>query len=210
MNEELREILEKVRDLYMRYGIKSITMDDVASNLGISKKTLYKYVCDKDDLVGKIVDLEIEMQNNDMNCAQMDEYSAIEQLLMVSKIINHKLKQINPATDYDLRKYYPAHYHRLVKARRERMYNKIIENIRKGKEEGLYRHELNEEIIAKLQLSRIENLADNDVFTIGEFTSNKFFLEIFIYHIRGIANETGVALLEQKLKNFDIDDLDKI
>jgi AcrR family transcriptional regulator len=207
MNEELKSILIKVRELYMRYGIKSITMDDVASNLGISKKTLYKYVCDKDDLVSRVVELEIELQQSDMNCDKREDLNAIEQLLMVSKIVNHKLKQMNPSTEYDLKKYYPAHYHKLVSARRERMYKNVVANIIKGKEEGLYRIDLNEDIIAKLQVSRIENMIDNDVFSISEFTSNKFFQEAFIYHIRGISNENGIAFLENKLKDFDIEDI---
>ena len=62
MNEELKNILLKVRELYMKYGIKSITMDDVAGELGISKKTLYQYVTDKDDLVGKFIDNEIAIE----------------------------------------------------------------------------------------------------------------------------------------------------
>lgn len=208
MNEELKSILLKVRELYMRYGIKSITMDDVASNLGISKKTLYKYVTDKEDLVAKTIDLELEMQKDNMNCKHGENLNAIEQLLFVSKMINHKLKQMNPSTEYDLRKYYPAHYHKLITARRNQMYSNVVANIVKGKEEGLYRLDLNDDIIAKLQVSRVENMMDNDVFSITEFTSNKFFQEIFIYHIRGIANEKGIAFLESKLKDFNIDDLD--
>jgi AcrR family transcriptional regulator len=208
MNEELKVILLKVRELYMRYGIKSITMDDVASNLGISKKTLYKYVTDKEDLVAKTIDLELEMQKDNMNCKHGENLNAIEQLLFVSKMINHKLKQMNPSTEYDLRKYYPAHYHKLITARREQMYSNVVANIVRGKDEGLYRLDLNEDIIAKLQVSRVENMMDNDVFSVTEFTSNKFFQEIFIYHIRGIANEKGIAFLESKLKDFNIDDLD--
>ena len=62
MNEDLKNILLKVRELYMKYGIKSITMDDVASEIGISKKTLYQFVTDKDELVGKFIDHEISLQ----------------------------------------------------------------------------------------------------------------------------------------------------
>ncbi len=208
MIEELEQILQKVRELYMRYGIKSITMDDVASNLGISKKTLYRHVRDKDDLVGRFVDQEIEIQRQDTSCIQKNSnLNAIEELLMVSKMINHKLKQVNPATEYDLKKYYPHHFARLVESRRERMYLSIIENIRKGKKEDLYRKELSEDIIGKLQVSRVESLVNNEVFSIEEFTSPKFFQEIFIYHIRGIANEKGISFLECKLKDFDIDDI---
>lgn len=206
MNEELKHILEKVRELYMRYGIKSITMDDVASVLSISKKTLYKYVTDKDDLVGKIVDQEIKIQQMDSSSILSSNLNAIEELMMVSKMINHKLKEINPSTEYDLRKYYPHHFQKLVDGRRKRMYTNIIANIRKGKKEGLYREDLNEEIIAKLQVSRIESMMENEIFSIEEFTSPRFFQEIFIYHIRGIANKKGIDFLENKLKDFDINE----
>lgn len=193
----------------MRYGIKSITMDDVASQLSISKKTLYQHVSDKDDLVGKVVDLEIELQQEDAKSIHEKKFNAIEQLLMVSKMVNHKLKQTNPATEYDLRKYYPQHYQRLVKFRRERMYSNVVMNIQKGKKEGIYRHELDEDVIGKLQVSRVENMMENDVFTIDEFTSPKFFHEVFIYHIRGIANKKGIDFLENKLKDYNIDDYNK-
>ncbi len=207
MDEELKHILLRVSDLYRKYGIKSITMDDVASQLGMSKKTLYQHVRDKDDLVGKVIDLELEIQEQEMECVQDASLNAIETLLLVSKVINHKLKQINPSTEYDLRKYYPQHFQKLVKARRERMYRNVVANIEKGKQEGLYREELDADVIGKLQVSRIEHMTENDLFGIDEFTSPRFFQEIFIYHIRGIANEKGIAFLESKLKDFDINDL---
>jgi TetR/AcrR family transcriptional regulator, cholesterol catabolism regulator len=207
MSEELKQLLLKVRELYMRYGIKSITMDDVASQLGISKKTLYKLVRDKDDLVGKIVDQEIEIQKNDSSCIFDKELNAIEELLMVSKMVNQKLKQVNPATEFDLRKYYPEHYQKLVNARREKMYENVVANLVKGKKEGFYRDDLIDDIIGKLQVSRIESMLDNEVFSIDEFTSPKFFQEIFVYHIRGISNKKGIDFLEKKLKDFNIDDI---
>lgn len=210
MNEDLKNLLERVKELYMRYGIKSITMDDVASRLGISKKTLYQYVTDKEDLVGKVVDLMLEVQDNDMECTHDSSLNAIEQLLMVSKMINHGLKQMNPSTEFDLKKYYPNHFQKLMNARRRRMYNNIVANIQKGKEEGLYRMDLDEDVIGKLQVSRIENMVENDFFGIDEFTSPRFFQEIFIYHIRGIANEKGIKFLEEKLHDFDIHDISKI
>ena len=207
MDEELKQILLKVRELYMRYGIKSITMDDVARSLSISKKTLYKHVRDKDDLVGKVVGQEIAIQHDESKCIQGANLNAIEELLVVSKKVNHKLKQHNPSTEYDLKKYYPEHYQILLNARQERMHANIVGNIKKGKEEGFFRDDLDEDIIAKLQVLRIEAMMENEVFSIDEFTSPKFFQEVFVYHIRGIANEKGIAFLENKLKDFNIDDL---
>jgi AcrR family transcriptional regulator len=203
MNEELKKILLKVRDLYTRYGIKSITMDEVAAELGISKKTLYQYVTDKDDLVGKFIDNEIELRQEEICKCFKTGFNAIEELFEISIYMNRLMKDQNPATEHDLKKYYPHHYHKTVKIRRERIYNYILLNLRKGKEEALYRHELNEEIIAKLYLSRVESIHINDLFTVEEFTSLKLFMELLIYHIRGIATDKGIIVLEKKVKELE-------
>jgi TetR/AcrR family transcriptional regulator, cholesterol catabolism regulator len=199
MNEELKNILLKVRELYMKYGIKSITMDDVAKELGISKKTLYQYVTDKDDLVGKFVDNEIAMRQEEIcNCFRSG-LNAIEELFEISIYMNRLTRNQNPATEYDLKKYYPQHFQKTDKARREGIYEYILLNLKKGIKEGLYREEMNKEIIAKLYLSRAENSHLNELFTREEFTSLKIFIEILTYHVRGIATEKGIDVLERKI-----------
>jgi TetR/AcrR family transcriptional regulator, cholesterol catabolism regulator len=202
MNEEFKNILSKVLCLYMKYGIKSVTMDDVAHELGISKKTLYQYVSDKNELVSKVVDIELEEKGKPFDEIYNGNLNAVEEAFEVHKVVNKLLRSYNPSTEYDLKKYYPVLYSKIAKVRRERMYNHIFYNLKKGKEEGLYRSELNEEFIAKIQLSRIENAFDNGIFTQEEMLSPKLFFEFFIYHIRGIANEKGIAILEQKLKEL--------
>jgi DNA-binding XRE family transcriptional regulator len=203
MIDDLKNILLKVRELYMKYGIKSITMDDVARELGISKKTLYQFVTDKDDLVGKFIDNEIDLRQEEIcKCFQI-RFNAIEELFQISLFMNKMMRDQNPATEHDLKKYYPHHYQKTVKSRRERMYNYILMNIKKGKEEGLYRKEMNEEIIAKLYLSRTENIHFNELFTVEEFTSVKLFVELLTYHVRGMATDKGIIVLDEKLKELE-------
>jgi TetR/AcrR family transcriptional regulator, cholesterol catabolism regulator len=203
VNEDLKNILLKARDLYMKYGIKSITMDDVARELSISKKTLYQYVIDKDDLVGKFIDYEIEVRQEQICKCFSSGYNAIEELFEISGFMNKLMRELNPATEHDLKKYYPHHYQKTVKTRRERMYSYILLNLQKGKEEGLYRPDLDEEVIAKLYLSRSENTHFNELFTVEEFTSLKLFTELLAYHVRGIATEKGIFILEKKLKELE-------
>lgn len=203
MNEELKNILLKVRELYMKYGIKSITMDDVATELGISKKTLYQYITDKDDLVGKFIDNEIILRQDEICKCFKTDFNAIEELFEITIFMNRLLKDQNPATDHDLKKYYPHHYLKMVKTRRERIFNYILMNLKKGKEEGLYRENLNEELIAKLYLSRVECIHLNDLFTVEEFTSVKLFMELLVYHVRGIASEQGIIILEKKIRELE-------
>ena len=203
MNEEQKRILLKVSELYTKYGIKSITMDDVARELGISKKTLYQFVSDKNELVGKFIDLEIEIKQKEIcNCFKQN-LNAIEGLFEISQLMNRTMKEQNPSVEYDLKKYYPQHYQKILKARREGMYKYILLNLEQGIAEGFYRKELNVDIIAKLHLFRLENTFLSDIFSSDEANSPEIFNEIFIYHIRGISNEKGIKFLEQKIKEVE-------
>lgn len=203
MNDELKNILSKVGELYKKYGIKSITMDDVARELGISKKTLYQYVTDKDDLVGKIIDNEISLRHEEICKCFRIGYNAIEELFEISMFMNRMIRSQNSATEHDLKKYYPVHYEKTLKARREGIYNYILLNLKKGINEGLYRKELNKEVIAKLYLWRSENAHLDELFTVEEFTSTKLFIELLTYHVRGIATEKGILVLEKKIKELE-------
>jgi len=191
----------------MKYGIKGITMDDVANELGISKKTLYQYVTDKDDLVGKFIDFEIEIRQEEICRCFKTGFNSIEELFEISIFMNKIIRSQNPATEHDLKKYYPHHYEKIVKARREGVYNYILMNLKKGKEEGLYRKEIDNEIIAKLYLSRSESIHTNDLFTVEEFTSFRLFVELLTYHIRGIATEKGINVLEKKIKEIETNNI---
>lgn len=203
MNDELKNILIKVRELYTKFGIKSITMDDVARELGISKKTLYQYITDKDDLVGKYIDNEIALRQEEICKCFRIGYNAIEELFEISSFMNKLMRNQNSATEYDLRKYYPAHYHKTVNARRQGIYDYIMTNLKKGIKEGLYRKEMDLEVIAKLYLWRTENVHFDELFTVEEFTSIKLFTELINYHVRGIATEKGIVVLEKKLKELE-------
>jgi TetR/AcrR family transcriptional regulator, cholesterol catabolism regulator len=202
MNEDKDVILLKVSELYMKYGIKSITMDDVARDLGVSKKTLYQYVDNKDELVGKFIDHEIEMRQKGICKCFRVGYNAIEELFEISLFMNKLMREQNPATEHDLKKYYPHHFQKITVARREGIYKYILQNLKKGISEGLYRDEMNEEIIARLYLSRTESLRLDDLYTKEEFTSKQIFTELLSYHIRGIATGKGIIVLEKKIEEL--------
>jgi AcrR family transcriptional regulator len=178
-------------------------MDDVASELGISKKTLYQYVADKEDLVGKVIDYEIKIRQEEVCRCFKTGFNAIEELFEISIFMNKIMRNQNPATEYDLKKYYPEQYQKTIKSRREGMYKYILSNLKKGKEEGLYREDMNVEVIAKLYLARSENIHFSELFSVEEFTSFNLFLELITYHVRGIATEKGIEELEKKIKGLE-------
>ena len=204
MNKELENILHKVSELYQRYGIKSVTMDDVARKLGISKKTLYIHVENKNDLVSKVLDFTLQEKNCAIDKIFDKRLNAIEELLEVGIHIVKTTREYNLSVEYDLKKYYPELYHRMHTIRKDRMYEAVLENIHKGKKEGLFRTNMDDEIIAKMQTSRFINMHTDEFFETNDILNPKYILELFIYHIRGIANKKGIEILEQTLKKINI------
>ncbi|MCF6241479.1 MAG: TetR/AcrR family transcriptional regulator [Bacteroidales bacterium] len=179
-------------------------MDDVARELGISKKTLYQHVTNKSELVEMVIRSEMEKASQKHMSIQQMNLNAIEELFEVSKIMNEHLKKHNPALFYDLRKYYPKLYHEIKKNKREKTYESVLRNLKKGIFEGLYRKEIKAEIIAKLYVSRIEHSYEESIFSLEEITSIEVFNEILIYHLHGICNEKGLDILREKLKKQEL------
>lgn len=200
----MEEIILRVTQLYMKYGIRSVTMDDVARELCISKKTLYLHFKDKDDLVKKVIESYMKVLHKEIDRSQCSSMNAIENLLQMSRFLTQMLKQANPSVTYDLKKYYPTIWNKIAMSRRDHIFNQIKGNMIQGIKEGLYRTDLDVEILTHLYLFRIETSEIFEVMEEKKFSFENVFREIFIYHIRGIANKKGIEFLEKKLK---IDDL---
>lgn len=202
MDDKLKHILSLVYELYNKFGIKSITMDDVARELGISKKTLYQHVKDKADLVEKAMMQKTLRYRTNIKTIVKKNMNAIVELLEVNAYMNEMMQERNPSLQYDLRKYYPEIYNRLMDDTRQRMYESIHGNLLKGQKEGIYREEMNIEIICKLHMARMEYKYSSTSFSPEELHSSAVLREIFLYHLHGITNEKGVQVLNEKLKQY--------
>ena len=199
MDKKLKNLLIRVYQLYNKYGIKSVTMDDVARELGISKKTLYQFVHDKAELVDKVISFNTVKHREAIYDIVKKGYNAIEELLKVNEYMNVMMKEQNPTLDYDLKKYYPELHARLLDESRKRMWDSIRQNLKKGQDEGLYRKDMDIDIISKIHMTRLEHRYTSDSYTITELNSEKIMKEIFIYHLHGIASEEGLRVLREKL-----------
>jgi AcrR family transcriptional regulator len=202
MKDKVQNILDHVSKLYHRYGIKSITMDDVARNLGISKKTLYEHFRDKKDLVGQVLQSEYNQGCQVFDALEHRNLNAIEELFEIYSLINSQVQEYNPSMEYDIRKYYPELHSHIRSARRKMLFDNSIRNMLKGKKEGLFRKNLNAELIAKLHLFRIENLYNSDLFTPEDLSSFDTFHELFVYHLQGIMSEKGRAFFDKNFSRF--------
>lgn len=202
MKFDSSEILEKVRNLYHKYGIKSVTMDDVARELNVSKKTLYQCVTDKEDLVRKVVNLEFTEAEKEINKILEKETNAIEISYKISEKMRKKISTYPSTVEYDLNKYYPEIYSELIKRRRDKMLNSFIKNMNLGISQGYFRKDLKTEIIAHIQVVRIEANHDEMYNTLKKYSVSEIFREVYIYHLRGICSQKGIDYLENNiLKN---------
>jgi AcrR family transcriptional regulator len=200
MEEKLQEILPKVTETFMKFGIKSVTMDDIARNLRISKKTLYQFVSDKNDLVSKC----IKHEHSEDKCRIKEildrNLNAIDEMFAIMEMVSEQLKQVHPSIFYDLEKYYPEAWNEFHSFKNEFVFDIIRNNIEKGKSEGHYRADVNAVVIARMYVNRMDDLWNPDVFPPSEFKFHDLYLEVMRYHIRGIASQEGIDYLVQKVK----------
>jgi len=201
---EKLEIAQKMCNLYKSYGIKSITMDDAARHLGISKKTLYAHFSDKTELVRESVREEIKTKQKNFAVYAQKTDNALEELLEYYKIQIKMIFDYKPNFIYDLKKYYPDIYNEYVNIKREKILDSVEKNILKGISEGFFRTEIDAGIISRLTLMRIEGMIHSGLFSIDEMMSPKVFTEIFIYHVYGIVTDKGRLYFENHKKELTL------
>lgn len=200
LDERGLELLEKTAQLFMRFGIKSMTMDDIARQLGVSKKTLYLYVNDKNDLVEKVMQSIVEHEKALANTLCNTYPNAIDMLFELSKDISQKFGQIHPSINYDLQKYHPEAWMIFEDFRTKFVASCIEDNIRRGIEQGLYRDNMDPYVIAKLYSYKMDLCTDSESFPPDRYNFKQIHLEMMRYHIRGIASEKGLNYLMEKVK----------
>jgi AcrR family transcriptional regulator len=201
--EKLDYILRSSMALFENYGIKSISMDDIARELGMSKKTLYQFVDNKSDLIrkgfGKFQD-DFKQAIEDVCSKGMN---AIDELLEVSKLVNEAIKKYNPSNVFDLRKYYPEIYAEHINEDKEYSYRMTVENLQKGIREKIYREDLDVELVAGLYIQKVESIHGEKMLGQGNFSMDRIFEVMFENHIRGIANPNGIAYFEDRKQQLN-------
>ncbi|MEM8907001.1 MAG: TetR/AcrR family transcriptional regulator [Bacteroidota bacterium] len=199
---ELRQImLNKVAELFMRYGIKSVSMDDISRTLGISKKTLYQYVDNKADLLQQTFQQHIDEDIQTMERIVAESTDAIDELLNIAKYVTQSLRELSPNTLYDLQKYYQEVWQMIEGLHQKHIYSLILVNLERGIRESLYRDDLTPDIIARIYMGCNSIMVDEAIFPLRKYSMEQLYLEYMRYHIYGIASKKGLRLLEKYTKN---------
>lgn len=178
-------------------------MDDIAREMGMSKKTLYQVVKDKNDLVEGVVELVKKWIIRFWQVFQDDSLNAIEQHCRQREVVKELHSQFNPTFSFDLKKYYPGFYRELNDWRKDVIFNSHVKNIEKGKEEGLYRSNVDAGIIAKLIVAHHLYTFDptNEIFDTTDIIDMNVVEQFYMYHLRGLCSAKGMKELEKHFVN---------
>jgi AcrR family transcriptional regulator len=191
------ELVTKISKLFKKYGIKSVTMDDIARKFGISKKTLYKNFKNKNEVIEKFVQLEFNTEVNDLEKICHSHSNAIEQFLALNKYLANKLYNLNLALTYDLSKYYPLIWEEFNTKIRKQISSLINQNIQIGIEQGFYHKNIRSDIITAFYMFKFDINAFESYDGLKE-NIDEIFNTLFVYQVRGIANSKGIKYIEEQ------------
>lgn len=191
-------------EMFLEYGFKSVTMDDIAEKLGISKKTIYANYATKTILVEDVAFNILETIQKSIAEIKKKNLNAIEELFEVKKQIGIFLKDEKTSPQFQLKKYYPKTFANVTRKKSELVACSIEENVTSGMNDGLFRKEIDVKFIAKLYHEGTNSIRDTSIFPVEHYSKADLFQMFVEYHVRGIATKKGLEILEDLLNKNEI------
>lgn len=196
-------ILKKAGDTFLKFGFKSVTMDDIATEMGISKKTIYKYFKNKEELVDQSISFIHETIHETIFCICDKGFNAIEENFEIKKVFKDLFKNTDDSPMFQLQKYYPETHIRIMNDEFCMFKDCLKKNIEKGISEGLYRKNIDIELTIKFYFSLVMSVHDTNIHTFNKNNINKLELKVLEYHTRAIATIKGLNILEEQLEKIE-------
>ncbi len=191
-------IIGEADRLFCQFGFKSVTMDDIAKHLGMSKKTIYQHFTDKDELVNILIRQKLEAQSCQTDELARVAENAVQEILFVITNINDLLSNINAKLFFDLQKYHPKAWMMFRDFREKKMQQAILINIERGMREGLYRKEIKADIITRMRLEQVDLVFSNhEHYTTFRYTLPQVMAEITQHFLYGLCTVKGHQLIEK-------------
>ena len=194
MKEQIRD---RATDLFLERGFKSVTMDDLANEMGISKKTIYAEYANKTDLVQDCVMTKFCSMSNGIDAILALGKNPILELYEIKKYVLSHLKDEKSSPQYQLSKYYPMVFEQMKSLHYEKMSGCIRFNIERGIAQGIYRDSLNVEFVARIYFTGVNSIKDQSMFPLSLFPVRELMDTYLEYHLRGIVTPEGRKILNE-------------
>ena len=190
-------ILKESEQLFFRYGVKSITMDEIATHLGISKKTIYLFFTDKKELVFRVIESRLMKQEKEMADISLKASDPVHEVILISDWLKDFFQNLNPYLMMEIQKYYPKAYSLFLEHKHKCMHENIFVNIQNGVESGLYRASIDIDTIARLRMVCIEASFNPDNFPLVKKNLNEVQLQLIEHFLYGICTLKGHKLINK-------------
>ena len=200
MTKNLRT-LDIAKKLFMKFGIKSVTMDDISKEAGISKKTIYSMVSNKAQLIDFVVERYMHSEKVAIDEIVDGSNNALEEMIKITEHVIFFLRNFKPSLTNDLKKYYKESWEKVENTHFSYIREVINKNIKRGKSEKIYREVVKEEIIAQLYMQLSYSLVNDELFPIKSFTKVELFENFIDYHLHGILSENGLKIYKDYNSN---------
>lgn len=185
----------KAHDLIMKYGVRSVSMDDIANALGISKKTIYQYFVDKDELVEEIIANVLEENEDRCRSHRASAQNAIEEIYSAKKLLREMFSDMNPSILYDLQKYHPKSFAKFLRHKNDFLFGLLKTNLEKGIAEELYRPEINVDIITRFRIESMMMPFNPDFFSKHKHSLLEVEEQLLEHFLFGIVTLKGYKLV---------------
>lgn len=184
-------------ELFLNLGFKSVTMDDIANEMGISKKTIYTHFNNKTALVNEVTSslFCVISEGIDLICAA--EKNSIEELYEIKRFVMEHLKNEKTSPLYQLQKYYPKIHATLKKKQFDVMQDCVIDNLTRGVNTGMYRDNISVEFVSRIYFTGVTGIKDNEFFPTKLFSMDELMDQFLEYHLRGICTPKGLETLHK-------------
>lgn len=200
---EVKEyIIEEADRLFCQYGFKSVTMDDIAKQLGMSKKTIYQHFSDKDELVNILILDKLSKQECTIDQSISAAPNAVVEILSSIATMNDQLTNMNAKLFFDLQKYHPKAWLIFKDFKEKKLKETIYKNLVRGVEQGLYREDINLEILTQLRLNQLDTIFNNHNHDdLNKYSLVQIMIEITEHFLHGICNLKGLATISEYKQN---------
>lgn len=203
---EVKErILDTALKMFRTYGMKSVTMFDIARDCGISKKTVYEHFTDKQGLVKESMQFMLDEQLETYRVCQESAQNAIEELINGLKSIEWLAKTVNPVMLYEVEKYHPETWKAVQDFKQDGVLRNIKENLKRGIAEGLYRNDLKIDIVSRMRQLQLESAFDPAQYPADQYNLHEVMYQVSAHYILGIATLKGHKLVNQYLQINETD-----
>lgn len=200
-------IIATAENLFIRLGFKRVTMDDIAREMAISKKTIYQYFKDKNEIVCSVTEKFLKREGCEIQAIEENSGNVIEHLVNTSKNLRRHVTSINPGAMYDLKRYFPDGWKIFTHYKEEVFLKSIVKILKQGKDEGYFRADINPEILGIMRMEQIQMSFDENLYPRDRYDFTQVQMQMLEHFVAGILTEKGKELLMEYSKSTNTNEI---